>query len=196
MQRTRSDGLKKTIKLIVIPAILLVVLIAIDQITKICFYNLNQTRNLRSNEIVIIKNFFYITYTENSGSAYGFLSGKSWAQTFFKILTVVALVLFVFLYVYSYKKNYSLMAYSLVFITGGTIGNFIDRVARDSVIDFLSAEFWGKRLFGIFNFADLFLTAGVIMIVVHFLFYDESAFFKKKNAEENADENVQNNDGE
>lgn len=192
--------MKKTLKYIVIPLIMLAFLIAADQITKAVFKNLNDARDLRVNEIHVIKDFFYFTYTENSGSAYGFLSGKSWAQTFFKILTAVALVLFVFLYVYAYKKNHGLMAYSVVFITGGTIGNFIDRLVRSSVIDFMCAEFWGNRLFGVFNFADLFLTAGVIMIVVHFLFYDESALFKKKKAEEiadeNADENVQNNDGD
>ncbi len=188
--------MKKTLKYVVVPLILFAVLIAADQITKICFRNLHETKDLRVNEIDVIKNFFYFTYTENSGSAYGFLSGKSWAQTFFKILTCVAIVLFVFLYVYAYKKNHSLMAYSIVFITGGTIGNFIDRLVRGSVIDFMCAEFWGNRLFGVFNFADLFLTAGVIMIVVHFLFYDESALFKKKSAEENADENVHDNDGD
>ena len=192
MQGTGTSGMKKSIKFIVIPLIVFAVLIAVDQITKFYFKNLNQTVDLRANPIVIVKNFFFITYTENSGSAYGFLAGKPWAQTFFKILTLVALVLFVFLYVYSYKKNHLLMTYSVAFIAGGTIGNFIDRVAFGKVVDFMSAEFFGNRLFGVFNFADLFLTAGVIMIIVHFLFFDESALFKKKNGKEDISDNGQN----
>ena len=182
MQGTGTSGIKKIIKFIVIPVVIVIVLIAIDQVSKLCFKNLNETRNLRANQIDIIKNFFYITYTENPGSAYGFLSDKSWAQAFFKVLTAVSLVLFCFLYAYAYKKEYKLMAYSVVFITGGTVGNFIDRVINGKVVDFMCAEFFGKRLFGIFNFADLFLTAGVIMIIIHFLFFDESALFGKKDA--------------
>lgn len=180
MQGTRSFRVKNTLKRIIIPIVVFIALIAIDQISKQCFKSLNETRDLRRNQIDIIKNFFYITYTENSGSAYGFLAGKSWSQLFFKILTCVALVLFVFLYIYAFKKKYGLMSYAVIFITGGTIGNFIDRLLNDKVIDFMCAEFFGKRLFGVFNFADLFLTAGVIMIIVHFLFLDESALFGKK----------------
>ncbi len=190
MQGTRSFRVKSALKRIIIPVIVFITLIAIDQITKQCFKNLNEARDLRRNQIDIIKNFFYITYTENSGSAYGFLAGKSWSQLFFKILTIVALVLFAFLYIYAYKKKYGLMIYSVVFITGGTIGNFIDRLLNGKVIDFMCAEFFGKRLFGVFNFADLFLTAGVIMIIVHFLFLDESALFGKK---EDGKENISDN---
>ena len=184
MQRIGADKLKKIIKFIIVPIALMVVLIVIDQITKVFAYNYNEENNLSLNPIIVIKNFFYITYTENSGSAYGLFSDKTWAQTFFKILTVVALFLFYFLFVYAYKKNHFLMSLSVAFITGGTVGNFIDRVAFDKVRDFMSAEFFGERWFGIFNFADLFLTAGVIMIIVHFLFFDENAMFKKKNAEQ------------
>ena len=191
MQGTRTLRMRKIVKLIIIPLVVFAALIAIDQITKLCFRNLNETRDLRANPVSVIKGFFYIEYTENAGSAYGFLSGKAWAQTFFKVLTCVALVLFAFLYVYAYKKSQTLMAYSLVFITGGTVGNFIDRLARGRVIDFMSAEFFGKRLFGIFNFADLFLTAGVIMILIHFLFVDESAPFRKKNGKNDLSDNGQ-----
>ena len=191
MQGTRALRMRKIIRLIIIPVIVFAALIAIDQITKLCFKNLNETRDLRTNPVSVINGFFYIEYTENAGSAYGFLSGKAWAQTFFKVLTCVALVLFALLYVYAYKKSQTLMAYSLVFITGGTVGNFIDRLARGRVIDFMWAEFFGKRLFGIFNFADLFLTAGVIMILVYFLFVDESAPFRKKDGKKDLSDNGQ-----
>lgn len=179
MQGT-SFGLKKAFKYIILPLIIFAVLIAVDQVTKYYFKGLENKNRISTNEIQVIKNFFYFTYTENSGAAYSLFSNKSWGQTFLKILTCVALVIFVFLYIYAYKHKYKLMIYSVVFITGGTVGNFIDRLARGSVIDFMCAEFWGKRWFGVFNFADLFLTAGVIMILVHFLFLDDNALFKKK----------------
>ena len=164
MQGTRALRMRKIIRLIIIPVIVFAALIAIDQITKLCFKNLNETRDLRTNPVSVINGFFYIEYTENAGSAYGFLSGKAWAQTFFKVLTCVALVLFALLYVYAYKKSQTLMAYSLVFITGGTVGNFIDRLARGRVIDFMSAEFFGKRLFGIFNLSRYGILARINLI--------------------------------
>ena len=71
------------------------------------------------------------------------------------------------------------MAYSVVFITGGTVGNFIDRVLFNAVSDFLNICVNGVSPFGIFNFADVFLCVGVPMIIIHCLFLDENAVSKK-----------------
>jgi len=69
-------------------------------------------------------------------------------------------------------------------VVGGTLGNFIDRLSFNGVTDFISLVF-GDYYFPVFNLADSFLTVGVIMLIVHFLFLDESALFKKNNGKEN-----------
>lgn len=168
----------------ILSIVLLGVLIAVDQITKAYFQ-----RTLSSgDDIVVIENFFYFTYTVNTGAAWSFLSGVSWAQTFFKVLTVVALIGFILFYLYSVKKNYKWLRFSLIFVIGGTIGNFIDRLIFNGVTDFIGFIF-GSYHFPIFNFADCFLCVGVIMLIIHFLFLDDGAIFKKKDGNEEISDN-------
>ena len=105
MQGTRSN---RRIKNIIIYLLVFVALIALDQFTKYYFKN----KYLEDGVTTVINNFFYFTYTENTGSAFSFLAGKSWAQTFFKILTVIALIIFVILTIYFVKKRKE-MAFSV-----------------------------------------------------------------------------------
>ena len=157
--------------------LLLFALIAIDQITK---YHFSHTLELFEHKPVI-SNFFYFSYTINTGAAWSFLADASWAQTFFKILTVFALIIFAVMYVYSLKNNYNWLKVGLIFLIGGTLGNFIDRLSINGVIDFIGFSF-GKYDFPIFNLADTFLVVGVIMLFVQILFLDKNAVFKRKDA--------------
>lgn len=177
MQRVRANGWKRII-LEILPVVILAVLVVLDQISKIYFHNLWK----ENGDTTVINNFFYLTYTVNTGAAWSFLADVSWGQTFFKVLTSISLIAFVFYYIYSAKKGYTWLKYSLVLIIGGTIGNFIDRLAANGVVDFLSFVFWSYH-FPVFNLADSFLTVGVIMLIVHYLFLDANAIFKKKNKE-------------
>ena len=172
MQRTRTDRLKKII-FHILPVGVLGVLIALDQVSKVYFKNLY----LEKGSTDFIKGFIGFTYTVNTGAAWSFLANVSWAQTFFKILTAVALVIFVFLYYYAVKKGYKWLTYTIVLIVGGTIGNFIDRLIFNGVTDFIVLEFID---FPVFNLADSFLCVGVVMFVVHYFFLDNDAIFKKK----------------
>ena len=174
MQGTGTDR-RKRIVLIVIAIVILALTIFLDQWTKSYFKSYVQ----ENGKITVINGFFYITYTVNTGAAWSFLAGVSWGQTFFKILTSVALVIFVAFYVYALMKNFKWLQFSVVLILGGTIGNFIDRIVQDGVTDFISFVF-GKYGFPIFNLADTFLVVGVIMVLVHYLFLDSNAIFKKK----------------
>lgn len=180
MQRTRSD---RRIGFYVALCVLFFALVFIDQITKIAFKNLYFEKGGKT---VVIEGFFYFTFTENSGSAFSFLSDVWWGQIFFKILTVIALAAFSLLLVNSVKKDKKFLAFGLVTIIGGTVGNFIDRLAFDKVRDFIGFTF-GNYNFAIFNLADAFLTVGVIMLLVYYLFLDESAIFKKKDKDETKD---------
>lgn len=156
--------------------ITMALLIVVDQVTKICFKNLYE----ESGRTTVIDGFFYFTYTVNTGAAWSFLAGKSWSQTFFKVLTVLAILIFIFIYYLAYKKSYKWLQFSVSLTLAGTIGNFIDRLLYDGVTDFISFVF-GSYHFPVFNVADICLTIGVSMMVIHFLFLDENAVFKFKN---------------
>lgn len=176
MQRTRTDRRKR----IIIESLfflLLGVIIFIDQITK---YHFSSTL-AEGDSQVIIDGFFYFSHYRNEGGAWSIMSNVSWAQTFFKVLTVFAIIGFAVFYVYAFKKNYRWLKVALVFVIAGTIGNFIDRILFNEVIDFLGFIFWGYY-FPVFNIADSFLVVGTIMIIMHFLFFDKDAIFGKKDA--------------
>jgi len=154
-------------------AILFFSIIILDQITK-TIIAANHTN------ITLIENLLSFTYTQNSGAAFSFLTDKDWAQTFFKIITAIAIVCFAFMYYKTNKKNV-LLKYSLVLIMSGAIGNFIDRISFNYVVDFISVHFFPA----IFNVADSALTIGAILFVIHYLFFDKDAIFKKKIKNEN-----------
>ena len=174
MQRDGANGRKRII-FEVLALVLLIALIAIDQLTKLYF-----SKSLKyGQKIDVINGFFYFTYTVNTGAAWSFLSDAPWAQTFFKILTAVALVLFVLFYLYAVKKKYKWLRVAVILVISGTVGNFIDRLAINGVIDFIGFTF-GAYNFPIFNLADSFLVVGIIMLIIHYLFLDTNAVFKKK----------------
>ncbi len=174
MQGIRTD--RRKVILNILPLVLIILLVLLDQITKTHFKLLATTTNWKSD--TIIKDFFYFNYETNSGAAWSFLADKSWGQLFFKILTGIALVLFFIFYVYACKKDYLFLRFALLFVIGGTIGNFIDRLAYNYVVDFISFVF-GEYAFPTFNLADSYMTVGVVMVIIHFLFLDKNGLFVK-----------------
>ena len=168
----------------IIAIIIAIAVIVIDQITKY----LTATSNINA---VIIPELLKFKLAYNEGAAFSFLSGVSWAQTFFKIMTVVVLLALIALMIYSIisKKNPSKwLIVSIALVFGGTVGNFIDRVAFDKVRDFIYV-FYNTEIFpAIFNVADMALVIGVIMICVYLLFLDKDAVFKLNKNKNNSTE--------
>jgi signal peptidase II len=107
--------------------------------------------------IPILNNILHITYIHNTGVGFGLLKGLPWIPILVSIIVIGGIIY------YSRKLNNkdSVQQYLLAFILGGTIGNLIDRVAFGFVIDFLDFRIWP-----IFNFADMFLSIGVIGLII------------------------------
>ncbi len=163
--------MRKVIKNMLFGLLIVIILIAIDQITKAIvrshFERVGQS-------IKVIGNFFKLTYVQNQGGAWGILSGKKW---FFIIITILALFIFGYFMKDFDLKNKTLYSLGLALMVGGTIGNFIDRLFFDYVTDFLDFVFFGWD-FPVFNFADICLTIGVVLLLIHVLlgtFHGESA---------------------
>ncbi len=110
--------------------------------------------------IKVIPNFFYITYITNTGAAFGMFQDK---RIFFILLSILAIFL-VIKYIYEEKKlnKYDIICYSL--LLSGILGNMFDRVYYKSVIDFLDFRIFNYNFY-IFNFADMFIFFGVIMML-------------------------------
>jgi len=118
----------------------------------------------------IINNFLYITYHRNSGAAFGILQGQ---MLLFYIVTTVAVIgILIWLSKLDIKEN-RVLAIALALILGGALGNFIDRVMYQAVIDFIRTVWWGYQ-FPIFNLADSALVCGVILMIVDILVLDRN----------------------
>ena len=119
-------------------------IIMIDQFTKwlvVKYMTLGES-------IPIIENFLYITSHRNRGAAWGILQGQMW---FFYIVTTVVIIGIVF-YIRKFSTD-KLTGISLGLILGGAIGNFIDRIFRNEVVDFVHTYIFSYS-FPVFNVAD------------------------------------------
>lgn len=105
------------------------------------------------------------TYIQNDGAAWSILEGQMW---FFYTITAVVLAVLVY-NLQKYGKGDRLFSWSLTFILAGTIGNFIDRLRLQYVVDMVKLEFID---FPIFNLADSLLTVGVVLLIIY-VFADE-----------------------
>lgn len=143
---------------------LVIIGILIDQITKMLA--IKYFKHL-SEPVVGIKGIINLTYVENTGGAFGMLSGKLWL---FILITIAALGFFGYLMKDFNLKENAIYSSSLILIIIGTIGNFIDRIFRGYVVDFLEFAFW--KSFAVFNFADMCITVGVAFMMGGIIFGD------------------------
>ena len=135
--------------------------ILIDQVTKWMIVK----EMYYGQSITVIENFLYITSHRNRGAAWGILQGKMW---FFYLITVVVVVGLI-IYIQKLKKQDKWFGIALALMLGGAIGNFIDRVVRKEVVDFVNTYIFTYD-FPIFNVADSALVVGVIIMFIMTLF--------------------------
>ena len=132
------------------------ILFILDFIVKLIIKN----TFILTKSIIIIPNFFNLTYVINDGAAFSILRDK---QILLIIITVIALF---FIYKYVNKEElgkYDSFAFSM--ITGGILGNLLDRIAYNYVIDFIDFKIFGYD-FPVFNLADTFIVIGVILLII------------------------------
>lgn len=145
-----------------LPAIIsFLILVFIDQTTK--FY-IDHTMDLYDS-IPVFKDIFEIHYIRNSGAAWGIFENK---QIIFYICTIIVLVIGCIFYVRCAKSNkYHDIKILLVLILSGAVGNFIDRLRFQYVIDFL---YFKLIDFPVFNIADCYVTIGFFIMIFLLLF--------------------------
>ncbi|MDO4287962.1 MAG: signal peptidase II [Eubacterium sp.] len=111
--------------------------------------------------VPIVPHVFHLTYVENNGAAFSMLSGK---QTFLIIITAAFILALIYiLWVMPKKRRYYDINFALSLIISGAIGNLIDRIRLNYVIDFFDVRLIG---FAIFNIADIFVVAGCLLAVI------------------------------
>lgn len=175
---------KKNKKTLLCSGILVAVLIALDQLTK--YFAVIFLKDKPA--IPIVKDIFELQYLENTSAAFGldpisllhnvfqfdvFINNPELylnvRMGFFYLLTILMILIFVWIFfkIPKYKKLLYLDLI-LVFMTAGAVGNLIDRISQQYVVDFL---YFKLIDFPIFNVADIYVTCAAIALLVLGIFY-------------------------
>ncbi|MDD2370705.1 MAG: signal peptidase II [Firmicutes bacterium] len=139
---------------ILIPMILTI----IDQFTKI----LVNKYMIIGDEINVIPGFFNINYVINKGAALGIFEN----MTFFLVIVSLLMIIFIYFLAYNdFKSDHTIIPEMI--IVGGAIGNLIDRIfLAGNVRDFLEVPF-----FAVMNFADWFVSIGIALLLIKYIYY-------------------------
>lgn len=152
----------RKICMLTIDTILIAALIAIDQFTKY----LAVMRLKDKPAFPIINGVLELNYLENHGAAFGMLQNQ---RVFFIFVEVIVLgVIAYILYKTPNNKKYVRMHILLSLIAAGAIGNMIDRIRLNYVVDFIYIVLIN---FPIFNLADMYVTFSTAILVISLLFY-------------------------
>ena len=131
----------------------------LDRVSKIYVINLND--KFLGSEIFSSK-FLNISLIWNEGIAFGLFSFKN--QDIYNILTILILIIILFIF-FMIIKSKSFEKYALSMILGGALGNVFDRIIYKRVPDFIDFHINDFHWF-IFNVSDIFITIGVISMIV------------------------------
>ena len=109
----------------------------------------------------LVGDFVQLTYTRNSGIAFGLFAGRNFPLYVFSIVAAVAVLV-----LFARHAQLTLGRHlSLSLILGGAIGNLIDRVTAGEVVDFILLA-WRGHEFPVFNVADVAVTCGVCLFAL------------------------------
>ena len=131
----------------------------IDRLSKIYVIYLDE--KLIGSEILSTK-FLNINLIWNEGIAFGLFSFTE--KTFYNFLTMIILIIILVIFFMTFKSK-GLKKYSLLMVLGGALGNVYDRIATKAVPDFIDLHVGNFHWF-IFNIADIFITFGVILMII------------------------------
>ena len=140
--------------------LILFLIFILDRFSKIYVIYLSEKNNYSQ---IFSSKFLDIHLIWNEGIAFGLLS---FSETYFYnlISTLIAIIIFIlFLMIIRSKGLKKLL---LIFILGGAIGNFYDRMVHKAVPDFIDFHINDFHWF-IFNIADIFITIGVFFMILY-----------------------------
>ena len=136
--------------------LLIIVLILCDLLSKqIIFYSIDL------NNFIYINPFLELVHIHNFGISFGLFAGILPAWFFICIGCIIILVLCIFYL----KSKDSLEKWGYCYILAGAFGNILDRIFNGYVIDFIYFHYQ-DFYWPAFNFADIYITLGVCMILL------------------------------
>ena len=180
--------------------LLFFILILIDQLTKL-FADVYFTATGAPIQVAIVDDWLWLCITYNRGISYGIGGSASPALKIAVVALTAVMMAGLSIWYFAMDKNRRFMRTALVFVVAGGGGNLIDRVYYRvwdpttvplGVRDMVDLSRFG---FAVCNFADFFISAGAVMLVLALLFFDKDAMFPigkyKKMAREQEEKQAQ-----
>lgn len=161
VKRIGMNKSKKKIILLIADLLFFCLLVAADQLTK-HFAVIYLKDNL---PLKIIDEVFELNYLENRGAAFGMLKGQKFFFIFIAVV-IIAVIIYVLVKTPNHSK-YTKLHVALVLVASGAVGNMIDRIRFDYVVDFL---YFKLINFPVFNVADIYVTVAAFFLVILLLF--------------------------
>ena len=146
-------------KTFIINSLLVFSIFFLDRLSKI--YVIYLDKKFLGSEIFSSK-FLNIHLIWNEGIAFGLFSFDE--NYLYNILTIIILLIIIIIF-FMMIRNKGIKKYSLLMILGGALGNIYDRIFYGAVPDFIDFHISNFHWF-IFNFADIFITIGVIFMII------------------------------
>ena len=146
--------------------IIVTILFFLDRISKVYLIHLQEIGTNIDFYILPFLNFFLVW---NTGVGFGIMSLE--ANIYYHILTIIIAIINVVLIYYLFKVR-GIQIYFVALILGGSLGNLFDRIYYYAVPDFIDFHIGNFHWF-IFNVADIFITTGIVGIILF-------EFLKKK----------------
>ena len=143
---------------------LFLTLVILDQFTKalvINYFNLYDS--------VVLLPIINLTFVVNYGFAFGLLNNPSLNQILVSLVILAIIIYFLYLLIKTQDKIFQL---TLTLILAGALGNFVDRIFRGFVIDFIDI-YIGKYHWPAFNIADSCITVGFVVLMINILFLNK-----------------------
>jgi len=139
--------------------LIVAVIFLFDRTSKLYILNLIETKDLLNIYINEYLNFYMVW---NTGVGFGLLSSES--NFYYNLVTILIIIINIIIIIMIFKsKNYN--SFFLLIILGGSLGNLFDRVYYKAVPDFIDLHYNDFHWF-IFNVADIFITIGVISLII------------------------------
>lgn len=142
----------------------------LDQVTKELVVRLMTLGDRK----VIIAGFFNLTSVRNNGAAWNMFAGKQWFLLLVSFAAMAGIIFF-------FKKltcNYRERVFAMLLLCSGIVGNCVDRLFRNEVVDFLEFHL-GRFYWPSFNVADSCICVGVFLFVISSLIRPEPEEEKK-----------------
>ena len=125
-------------------------------------------------DVPFIPGLLQLTYVRNTGAAFSSFEGQQWL---FGLIFALFTVAIVYEYVKKSMPFTTLERWLIAAIYAGGLGNMIDRVRLGYVVDMIETTFME---FPVFNVADIFITCGCILMMVHLIFFNKEFWKEEK----------------